>query len=121
VRPTQGKDLVLYAETTTFAGADVVMSYGLGQSLEALESQRHEKRNRKDETSYRDLVLAYLESCPGRTASQQAVMETVRGKDERKLQAIREMLSDGMIVAAGMPKTLTLVTGPALELYRLGG
>jgi hypothetical protein len=110
---------LLKAELVTSAGADVVSSFSLGVPFDEWQSDLRGRAEKGQGANYRDGVIKYLQTCDGDTAYQQDVLKNVTGKSERVVEAIKELNHDGVLIAEGSPRTLKLLDGEALKLYRL--
>jgi hypothetical protein len=53
------------------------------------------------------------------TAQQQDLLKNVTGKNDRVLGAISRLAGEGVVIADGTPRTISLRDGAALELYMI--
>jgi hypothetical protein len=110
---------LLKAELVMSAGADVVKDFYLGVPLSEWQSEKQDKAASKDSAAYEHRVVDYLQACTGMEALQQDVLRNVTGKTDRVLGAISRLAGEGVVMAEGAPRMITLQDGPALDLYLL--
>jgi hypothetical protein len=96
-----------------------VSNFSLGVPFEEWQSDSKGRAEKGQVTNYVDRVIGYLETCEGRRASQQDVLNNVTGKAERVVDAIRQLTHDGVVRVDGTPRILTLDQGDVFNVYRL--
>lgn len=111
---------ILAADVVTRAGSDVVQAYSLSAAFDQWSAKPEEDSDPSNLDVYCDRVLEYLQGCPEHSSEQQVLLKSVKGKTDRVLGAIRELISDNIIVANGTPKALHIIVNDnALKLYRM--
>lgn len=114
---------ILRAEIIESAGCDVVKDFSLGSSFDEWENRKKEKAEKKGKLTYKDRIIQHLLTCKDYTATQQSVMESVTGRDERLLEAIEELKCADVLTVSGVKQSpinpLTLTLNPdKLSMYR---
>jgi hypothetical protein len=92
---------LLNAQLITSAGADVVQSFSLGESLEERKAKQKDRAQKKRKQSYEARVVTYLSSQENDTATQTLVLEELEGKTEKLLEAIHTLAADKVLTITG--------------------
>jgi AAA domain len=110
----------LLAELVTLAGANVISNLTLGMSLHEWEAEKGEKVQTRNGADFEHRIISFLQGCDGKAALQQSILRDVTGKTERKIDAINNLTTAGILISEGSPRKLTLTDGDELQLYTLG-
>lgn len=65
----------------------------MGEPFEELTKRKKEKTDKKRQITYEEGIIDYLQGCEQYTATQQSVLKNVKGRDERKLEALEKLKS----------------------------
>jgi hypothetical protein len=95
IQPTE-----LLAEVIEVDGADVVATFSLGTSKEALEDEVETQSARKTDRGYQDQILELLETCPDGLPYKD-VLAKLTGKKERLVSAVQRLIEQGVVTESG--------------------
>jgi len=110
---------ILHADIAEGADSCLVTNFSIGETHDEWKS-RQTDRVVKGKRAALDLqIVEYLEAAGG-TATQKDVLEAITGRDANIIQAIKQLVEENFISAAGSPRMLRLeMESDALAMYKL--
>lgn len=99
---------LLCADTIVSAGAQVVSAFSLGMPFDDWQKSRADKAERKRAATHEERIIAFVKEKSDKSATQSELLKEVKGRTETKLDAIQNLISRGVLIGQGTPKTLHL-------------